>query len=327
MMNAWNAHTFPSMVFVGVHMEARAPFNYLVDEGYNVLGLVTLMRESMAQVSGAIDLTPVAEQGQIPVLRVRNINEPEAVAWIREKAPALLLVIGWTQLLKPDLLRVPKLACLGFHASLLPKSRGRAPVNWALINGETVTGNTMIILEPEADSGDIVAQRTIPISEEDDCKTIYQKVGETEVEMLDEVLPIIRSGVLPRRKQDDSHATVMPKRRPEDGVINWNRTTQEIYNWVRALTDPYPGAFSLLNGDRVWVWTARADGAPIDGESRGPGEVIVDSDGWPWVSTADGWIRLVTVQREDGPKISGQAAGATFLLPGIVFDRTNEAAK
>jgi len=103
------------------------------------------------------------------------------------------------------------------------------------------------------------------------------------VEMLDEVLPIIRSGVLPRRKQDDSHATVMPKRRPEDGVINWNRTTQEIYNWVRALTDPYPGAFSLLNGDRVWVWTARADGAPIDGESRGPGEVIVDSDGWPWV--------------------------------------------
>lgn len=327
MRYARNTHSFPSIVFVGVHMEACAPFTYLIENGYNILGLVTLKPESMPKVSGAIDLTEAAGNAQIPVLRVKNVNEPEALAWIRLKAPDLLLVVGWTQLLKADLLRVPKLACLGFHASLLPKSRGRAPVNWALINGETETGNTMIILEPEADSGDIVAQRTIPITEEDDCKTIYQKVGETEIEMLDEVLPIIRSGALPRRKQDDSQATVMPRRRPEDGLIDWNRATREIYNWVRALTDPYPGAFSFLNGDRVWIWTARTGGGPIDGQSRGPGEVIVDSDGWPWASTADGWIRLVTVQREGGPKMSGQAAGMTFLPAGSVFAKTNGAAK
>lgn len=325
MTNPSSGHTFPSIVFVGVHMEARAPFHYLVERGYNVRGFVTLKRESMTQVSGAIDLTPITEQAKIPVLRVRNVNEPEAVAWIREKAPALLLVVGWTQLLKPDLLEVPALACLGFHASLLPKSRGRAPVNWALINGDTVTGNTMIILEPEADSGDIVAQRTIPITEEDDCKTIYEKVGKTEVEMLDEVLPIIRSGILPRRKQDDSQATVMPRRRPEDGVIDWNRTSREIYNWVRALTDPYPGAFSFLDGDRVWIWSAHTQGSAIDRQSRGPGELIVDSAGWPWVSTADGWIRLLTVQREGGPKMSGQAAAATFLAAGKVFGRTKGA--
>jgi methionyl-tRNA formyltransferase len=318
---------FPSMVFVGVHMEAFAPFKHLIENGENVLGLVTLKPESMAQVSGAIDLTAVADQAQIPVLRVRNINEPQAVAWIREKDPALLLVVGWTQLLNPDLLRVPQLVCLGFHASLLPKSRGRTPVNWALINGETMTGNTMIVLEPEADSGDIVAQRAIPITEEDDCKTIYQKVAETEVEMLGEVLPLIRSGFLPRRKQDDTQATVMPKRRPEDGLINWNRTTREIYNWVRALTDPYPGAFSFANGERVWIWVARTEEGSIHDRRCRPGEVIVDCDGWPRVSTGDGWIRLVSVQREGGPKISGRAAGVTFLSTGTVLAQPSEAAR
>jgi methionyl-tRNA formyltransferase len=308
-------------------MEARAPFAYLLENAYDISGLVTLTSDSMRCVSGAIDLTEAAEKAHIPVFRVKNINDPEALVWVRSKAPDLLLVVGWTQLVKAELLRVPKLACLGFHASLLPKSRGRAPVNWALINGDTVTGNTMIVLEPEADSGDIVAQRTIPITEEDDCKTIYQKVGETEVEMLDEILPLIRNGVLPRRKQNDSEATVMPRRRPEDGLIDWNRTTRQIYNWVRALTDPYPGAFSLLNGERVWIWSARTDGGLVDINPRVPGKVVVDDDAWPWVSTGDGWIRLVSVQREGSPKISGQTASLTFLRTGSVFADLNEVAQ
>ena len=316
--------SFPSIVFVGVHMEARAPFTHLVENGYNLLGLVTLKPESMPKVSGAIDLAEIAVAAQIPILRVKNINEPDALAWIRQKAPDLLLVVGWTQLLKPDLLRIPKRACLGFHASLLPKSRGRAPVNWALINGETVTGNTMIILEPEADSGDIVAQRTIAITDEDDCRTIYEKVGRTEVEMLEEILPMIERGVLPRRKQDDSQATVMPKRRPEDGLINWNRTAREIYNWVRALTDPYPGAFSVLNGQRIWIWVARVDGSSINHPGSRPGQVVTDSQGWPWVSASDGWIRLVRVQQEGGPQVSGQQAVLSFLPAGSVFNEVVE---
>jgi methionyl-tRNA formyltransferase len=325
MMNILKAR-FPSIVFVGVHMEARAPFNYLVQNGCHLRGLVTLKPENMSKVSGAIDLTAVAAMAQIPILRVKNINEPGALEWIGQKAPDLLLVVGWTQLLKADLLRVPKLACLGFHASLLPKSRGRAPVNWAIINGETFTGNTMIILEPGADCGDIVAQRTIAITDEDDCRTIYEKVGNTEVQMLEEILPMIQRGVLPRRKQDDSLATVMPRRGPEDGLVNWNRTTREIYNWVRALTDPYPGAFSVLNGRRLWIWAARVDQGSISPPSPRPGEVIVDSQGWPWVSASDGWIRLVCVQPDGGPKLSGQEAVLRFLPAGSVFSEVVEVA-
>lgn len=307
-------------------MEARAPLTYLIENSCNILGLVTLKPESMSKVSGAIDLTAAAAVAQIPILRVKNINEPGAMAWIGQKAPDLLLVVGWTQLLRADLLRVPKLACLGFHASLLPKSRGRAPVNWAIINGETLTGNTMIILEPEADSGDIVAQRTIAITDEDDCGTIYEKVGRTEAEMLEEILPMIQRGALPRRKQDDSQATVMPRRGPEDGIIDWNRTTREIYNWVRALTHPYPGAFSVLNGQRIWIWVARVDEGSISHAGSRPGEVIVDSQGWPRVSASDGWIRLVHVQQEGGPTVSGQEAVLSFLPAGSVFSEVVEAA-
>jgi methionyl-tRNA formyltransferase len=317
-------NAFPRIVFVGAHMEAEAPFRRLIERRDNILGLVTLDSDGVQKMSGATDLTELAKAANIPTLQVHNVNQPDAVAWIRHHAPDLLLVVGWTQLLKPDLLRVPKFACLGFHASLLPKSRGRAPVNWAIIHGESVTGNSMIVLEPEADSGDIVAQRTIPITDEDDCNTIYQKVGQTEVDILDEILPLIQKGILPRRKQDDTQATVMPKRRPGDGLIDWKRSTREIYNWVRALTYPYPGAFSFLNGEKVWIWATRTEGWSGLTQSDRPGEVILDSKGWPWVSTADGWIRIVSAQREGGPKVSGDAAAKTFLTAGSAFGVAKE---
>ena len=320
-------NSFPRIVFVGAHMEARAPFLHLIERGDDIVGFVTLDPDGLEKMSGGIDLSDSAQSASIPLLRVHNINEPAAVAWIRQKSPDLLLVVGWTQLVKPELLRVPKFACLGFHASSLPKSRGRAPVNWAIINGETVTGNTMIVLEPEADSGDIVAQRAIPITDEDDCCTIYQKVGETEAEMLDEVMPLIQKSLLPRRKQDDTRATVMPKRRPEDGVIDWNRPARAIYNWVRALTAPYPGAFSYLNGEKVWIWKTSVDVQPKRDQTSGPGVVLVDSEGWPWVSTSDGWIRLVSVERKGDPRLSGQAAAATFLTTGSLFGEPTAGSK
>src|SRR5262252_7142908 len=122
----------PTIVCIGVHLEAQVPFRHLIERGHNISGFVTLDVDSMSKVSGATDLTGLAREAQIPLLRIHNINQPDAIAWIRQKAPDLLLVVGWTQLLKPELLRIPKVACLGFHASLLPKYRGRAPVNWAI---------------------------------------------------------------------------------------------------------------------------------------------------------------------------------------------------
>jgi methionyl-tRNA formyltransferase len=317
-------HPLPVIVFIGAHMESRAPFLHLVDQGYNIAGFVTLQPDGLTKMAGGVDLSGRAEQAEIPILRVRNVNEPSANAWISSKAPDVLLVVGWTQLLNAELLRVPKFACFGFHASLLPKYRGRAPINWAIINGETVTGNTMMVLEPNADTGDIVAQRTIPISDEDTCGTVYEKVGQTEVEMLEEVLPLIQKGVLPRRKQDDREATVMPKRRPEDGRIDWTRSTHEIYNWIRALTAPYPGAFSIVDGKHLWIWSACASSEIMERDGFAPGDVARDPEGWPLIATSDGWIRVLEAQFEGGSKLPGKEAAESLLLPGTCLAETAE---
>ena len=175
-----------------------------------------------------------------------------------------------------------------------------------------------MVLAPGADEGDIVCQRRIPIGVEDDCRTIYEKVSLTECEMLDEVLPLIREGEMPRRKQDSSQATVMPKRRPEDGLIDWNWPASRIYNWVRGLTRPYPGAFTRLDGRKITIWKSKIEfecknmGAPI-------GSAHIDTDGYPAVVTGDGILKLLEAQREGEPPIAGNEAAVTFLRAPAIF--------
>jgi methionyl-tRNA formyltransferase len=306
------AAVFPRIVFIGAHVEALRPFKHLIARAQNIVGLFTLEPGKLARMSGGVDLTPLAVGSQIPVERGENVNNPGAVEWIKQKSPDVLLVVGWTQLLKPQLLEVPRIISLGFHASLLPRYRGRAPVNWAILNGESETGNTMIVLEPGADEGDIVSQRRIPITPDDDCANIYQKVSETECEMLDEVLPLIRQGRMPRTKQDSSQATVMPKRRPEDGLINWDWTSSRLYDWIRALTHPYPGAFTYLSGRKVTVWKAAI---VLDPLRTPPGSVELDCEGFPLVATQSGYIKILQVECDGQPGCSGQEAGRTFLKP------------
>ena len=306
----------PSILFVGAHVEALRPFEHLIARSQKIAGLFTLEPESLSKMSGGADLAQLALAARIPLMKGKNVNDLEAIDWIRGKAPDVLLVIGWTQLVKPQLLAVPKIAALGFHASLLPKYRGRAPVNWAILNGEQETGNTMIVLEPGADEGDIVSQRRIPITFEDDCATIYQKVSVTECEMLDEVLPLIQQGRMPRIKQDASQATVMPKRRPEDGLIDWNWTSRQLYDWVRALTKPYPGAFTHMSGRKITIWKASI----VESASQNPpGSIGFDANGCPLVATQDGFLKLINLECEGHPPCTGLEAAQTFLKPSASF--------
>jgi len=296
-------------------MEAVLPLQHLLDRFENIVGLFTLDATALSQMSGGVDLAAVLAS-QVPTMRGRSANSPEAAEWIASLCPDILLVVGWTQLIKPPLLSLPRIAALGFHASLLPKYRGRAPVNWAIIHGETETGNTMLVLEPGADEGDIVSQRKISIAFDDTCRTIYEKVSQTECEMLDEVLPLIRQGRLPRVKQDEAVATVMPKRRPEDGLIDWSWASNRLYDWVRALTHPYPGAFTFSMEEKVLVWKVEIAQATAN---DAPGLVSHDSDGWPLVATGDGHLRLLQVECRDSGVVSGLQAARSFLNSGLRF--------
>lgn len=307
---------YPRIVFVGVHQESRAPFQYLLAVRERVVGLVTLKPEYAVKYSGMIDLAAVARDANVPVLEVKSLKDKGAVEFIESLEPDILLVVGWMRLLTDRVLRIPKIACLGFHASLLPKYRGRAPVNWALINGETKTGNTLMVLEPGADEGDIVAQREIGIEFEDDCCTLYEKVSQTEVDMLTEILPQIRLGRLPRIRQDSGTATVMPRRRPDDGLIDWGKDARRLYDWVRALTHPYPGAFTWINGRKLFIWKARPKASGNHPADVAVGTVMLDEHGCPEVQTGSGWLELTRVQLEDEPELDGTEAAGSFLWEG-----------
>jgi methionyl-tRNA formyltransferase len=246
----------------------------------------------------------LAEQTGASLLEVRDLNTPDNVERIASLAPDLILVAGWTRLLGPDILRIPRLGAIGFHASLLPRYRGRAPVNWALINGEKETGNTMFYLDDGVDTGDIVDQRRIAIDDDDDCATLYEKVARSGIEMLDQHLPALKVGTAPRRRQNEADATVMPRRRPEDGRIDWARDADALFNWVRAQTHPYPGAFTTLDGRRLSIWKAR----PGDGPGVTPGIVVRAANAGIGVSTGRGVLVLDSVQWEGDE----EAPGATL---------------
>jgi methionyl-tRNA formyltransferase len=303
----------PRVVFVGAVEEGRRCLAALIDSGERFAGIVTITPELRATTSGWARFDELAAAIDAPLLEVRDLNTPDNVARLAELRPDLLIVVGWTRLLGADVLALPRLGAIGFHASLLPRYRGRAPVNWALIHGEPATGNTMFFLDEGVDTGDIIDQRAIPIEDDDDVRTLYEKVSDSGTEMLLARLPALKAGTAPRRVQDHAAATIMPRRRPEDGEIDWRRDAPSLRNWVRALTVPYPGAFSTLDGRRVMIWRARAAPIAIDAP---PGRLVDAGNGEVGVATGEGMLVLEQVEREGEGPVPGGALrpflGRTF---------------
>lgn len=302
-------------VFVGAVEEGRRCLEAMLAWGEPFAGFVTLKEEVARETSGAVPFDDLAERHGVPLLKVRDLNHPNNVERLRAMSPDLLLVIGWTRLIGPEILKLPRLGCIGFHASLLPRYRGRAPVNWAIINGETETGNSMFFLDGGVDTGDLIAQRRIPIAASDTCATLYEKVAASAVEMLRENLPLLKEGRAPRTPQDHALATVMPRRRPEDGLIDWEKDSAALDRWVRALTHPYPGAFTQEGGRRVLVWRA----SRREGGGGAPGEVTALSSRGVDVATGGGGVlRLESIQFEgQDERPAAEVAEAAAWRPGL----------
>lgn len=267
------------VVFVGAVHEAVDAFEVLLrSELADVVAVVTPTERGLQRLSGGVDLGPRALAAGIDVIRTDDVNDRETVAALRERDPDLVVVAGWTRLLGDDLLALPRRGCVGFHASLLPRHRGRAPVNWAILRGERATGNTMMMLAPGADTGDVVDQRAVSIDADDTCGSVYRKIAAAGADMLAAHLASLLDGTVRRRPQDPRAGDLLPKRVPEMGAIDWGTSAQAVHDWVRAMTAPYPGAFATIGGTRVMVWQTRTPGT---GEPAGaPGRILgVDEDG------------------------------------------------
>ena len=200
----------------------------------------------------------------VPVLTPADPNAAEIVAQIAECRPDFVFSFYYRSMLKAPLLALARQGALNMHGSLLPKYRGRAPVNWAIIHGETETGATLHYMTEKPDNGDIVAQTAVPILPDDTAKEVFDKVTVAAELTLDGVLPALVAGTAPRRPQDLSRGGYFGGRKPEDGVVDWSKSAVEIHNLVRAVAPPYPGARTSLRGRPARILRTRVldPGAP-----------------------------------------------------------------
>ena len=244
------------IAWLGFHQEGLLALEDLLENGPRPVCVITLAAELRSERSGAVDLGPLCARHGTPLVEIRDVNDAETQTLLDRLDLDLLVVIGWHQIVRTPSLGCVRLGMVGTHASFLPHNRGSAPVNWALIRGETEGGNSMIWLAPNVDAGDIIGQEGFAITPYDTCATLYGKVAATNKALLRAFLDDVERGVVRRRPQPPGGEPLLPRRRPADGRIDWGWPARQVYDFVRALTRPYPGAFGYRGGERWFVWQA-----------------------------------------------------------------------
>ncbi|MWG36309.1 methionyl-tRNA formyltransferase [Halomarina oriensis] len=242
------------VVFVTHNDLGLACLEELVDLGADVRRVVT--RPQQPGISDQTDLSRFASAHDVPLEEVDDVNADAVRERIAAEDPDLLFVVGWSRLVDPAVFDLANVAALGMHPAPLPRGRGRAPIAWSLVKGLDETALSCFHLAEEADAGDLVGQRPIPVAVEDDAASLYEKVVEAGRSLIREAYPRFEAGEVPREPQDDAAATWWPKRVPRHGLVDWTRPPREVYDWIRGQTHPYPGAFSELNGHEVRLWAA-----------------------------------------------------------------------
>lgn len=304
------------IAWIGFHQEGIPALRGLLESGIVLESVITLEQSALVKRSAAAGYADVLAPFGVALHEVSNINDASSVSLLASLDLDLLLVIGWSQILHHDALATARLGVIGAHASLLPHNRGSAPINWALIRGDTTAGNTLIWLTDGVDEGSIIDQMEFPVTQYDTCETLYQKVAETNHRMIERILPQLFSGRKPGRRQPHTNETLLPRRRPADGLLDWNQPAQQVYDFVRALTRPYPGAFSILDGQR-WIIQSCAllpdpgIGSATAGMILGP--VVSPSAAACGLAVAcsRGTVVILELESPDGQILSGTALSDT----------------
>ena len=275
--------------------------DFLLTNGINISHLVSLLPEQAIQykVSGYKSFELLSTKYGIPIYypKLYSMKETDFDFFEKEKFD-LLLVCGWQRLIPNKILETIKICGIGSHGSsdLLPKGRGRSPVNWSIIEGKKQFILQLFILTPEIDDGDIVYHETFDINEWDTCKTIYYKTSIVMKRSLLKLIPNILSNNFSRIPQS-GEPSFYPKRTPEDGLIDWNKPIREIHNFVKALTKPYPGAFSFIDKQKIMIWEAQPFDTKISFPNSHHGEVLEKfSSGDFVVNCMDGLLLVINYE-------------------------------
>ena len=249
-----------------------------------------------------------AEQKNIAVYTTEEVNSPQWIAKIAATNPDIIFSFYYRTMISREILDLPRMGAFNLHGSFLPAYRGRCPVNWVIINGEAQTGVTLHYMIDKPDAGDIVGQKAVAIELLDTAKTLYDKLCRAAKELLDELLPLIKSNQIQRRKQNLAEGSYYGGRHPEDGRINWKKSAEEIYNLIRGVTDPYPGAFAFLDNDKkIIIWWAQP---VVSKEAVIPGKLII-ANKEVLVQTGKNAIKLLDIDVE-GKHLKGEQIQSYF---------------
>ncbi|MBT3666902.1 MAG: methionyl-tRNA formyltransferase [Opitutae bacterium] len=280
-----------SAVFIGTVQISLRALERVIALDFPLNAICTLPIEKGYRHSDYVDLAPIAESNGIQCFHTEFINSSEAVHEIQSYQPDFIFCIGWSQILSRNVLEIPKKGCVGFHPSPLPQNRGRAVIPWTILQGRSETAGSLFWLDEGVDSGEIIMQHPIELDYGETASTLYDKQVLGLENMLNEVLPLLKDGRLPRAVQNHGTATYCSKRTRSDGFINWELPALDIWNLIRATSKPYPGAFSLYEGSEIIIWEADLIKSPI--HTGLPGQIQAMENGHAIVSCGGGTNLIV----------------------------------
>lgn len=234
----------------------------------------------------------------------KNPNQFGWIEKVRSLKPDIIFSFYYRYMISTETLAVPRAGAYNLHGSYLPAYRGRCPVNWVILKGERETGVTLHEMVEKPDAGAIVIQRKVEILHEDTALTLFRKLEQAADGMLKEILPRMIAGDIPKTPMDLSRGSYYGGRKPEDGRIYWEKPVEEIYNLIRAVTRPYPGAFGFLGDDMVIFWRAE----PVDGQGRPEPGTVLEQGGDILIATGSGCIRPVEIE------VGSRVLGATDMI-------------
>jgi len=310
------------IIFMGTPEFACPTLRALIARGEQVVAVVT--QPDRPKGRGQQTLPPpvklLAERHGIPVLQPVKVRHPDAIEEIRALDPDLIVVIAFGQILPKALLEIPRHGCINVHASLLPRYRGAAPLNWCIINGETETGVTTMMMDVGLDTGDMLLKSATRIDPDEDTSALHDRLSCMGADLLAETLDRLAAGELVPEKQDDALTCYAPMLKKEDGLIDWSKDAQSIKNLVRGMT-PWPGAYSMLEEKLLKVYRVR-----IGSGSGAPGEVLGAGRDGIEVACGAGSILIQELQLEGKKRLSAaEFLAGCKLQPGASLGKRDAA--
>jgi len=291
------------ILFIGGTKRGYLSLKALVGNNENVVGIISLKQFPNEKEIFESQVNVLAKTHGIPLFETKWMKELDYAELIKDKLqPDVIFVVGCRLLIPEKIYSIPRLGTLAVHDSFLPAYRGFAPMNWAIVNGDDNMGVTLFYMNEAMDDGDILSQKRIPIGDSDVAPHVYDRVCSATIDLIIDSLPLLKEDRAPRIKQDFNGTSYTCSRGQKDGYIDWKETTEGIFNKIRALAYPYPGAFTYYKNKKLYIWSAVRLSLSNEYVGRIPGKIVqIDTvNGTVHVLTGDGVLVLHEIQLENG---------------------------